>query len=79
MNPIIMRDIEVTSIDPILRTFDLVVHVKATPLQMHTPGVEAHISDRVHYAVRYLVEEGFIPDPMNENWRCTIAGKCHEG
>lgn len=77
MKAIILRDVEVTTLNPVTKTFSLVVHVKAAPLQMHTPEVQERVSLRVQSAVKYLVDEGFIPDPHKESWKCIIAGVCH--
>lgn len=77
MKSIILRDVEVTTLNPTTKTFSLVVHVKAAPIQMHTPQVQEHVNSRVRAAVKYLVDEGFIPDPHDESWKCVISGICH--
>ena len=77
MAPLIIKDVEVVNINPVLKSFSVIVHVQAAPLQMHTPEVQEHVNHRVRYAVKYLVDEGFIPDPHDESWRCTISGICH--
>lgn len=78
MKSFVLGDVEVTNINPDLKTFSVIVHVKAAPMQMHTPEIKAHVNHRVMYAVRYLVEEGFIPnDPVYGDWKCSIAGVCH--
>jgi len=75
--PLMLRDVEVTTIDAKRKTFALLVHVQAMPIQMHSPEIQHLISHRVQYAVKYLVDEGFIPDPRNEDWKCILAGVCH--
>ena len=79
MDPIILRDVEVIAINPKLKNYSVLVHVKTTPFQMHTPEVQGHIVERVHYATKYLLDEGFLPDPneKGEVWACVATGVCH--
>ena len=68
---IIHKDVEVTSIDARTKTFTLLVTLKLTPFQWETFG-EKIISVKVIAAVKYLVAEGFIPDPKTHDWYCII-------
>jgi len=78
MKSFVLGDVEITNINPDRKSFSVIVHVKAAPIQMHTQQVQEHVNHRVMYAVRYLVEEGFLPnDAMFGNWKCSIAGVCH--
>jgi len=72
-----IRDVEIVNINKALKTFSLVVHVKAAPTQMYSAEIQGRITERVQCAVKYLVDEGFIPDPKNEDWKCVISGMCH--
>lgn len=76
--PIMIRDVEVVTIDPATKVFKVVVHVNAAPMQMHTTEMQLHIAKRVRAAVKYLVDEGFLP-PETDQWKCTITGMCHTG
>jgi len=76
--PFVLRDVEITYLNPVAKTFSLVVHVKATPMQMYSFQVQQHIAARVADTVRYLIAEGFIEgNPIEENWKCSIAGMPH--
>jgi hypothetical protein len=77
MTPIVLRDVEITSLSPFFKRITLVVHIQALPIQMRSYEVQSHISTRVRCAVKYLVDEGFIPDPLKENWQCIISSICH--
>jgi len=78
MNSFILGDVEVTNINPVLKSFSLLVHVKAAPMQMASPEVHDHMTRRVQYAVKYLLTEGFIDvDPYKDQWTCEISGVCH--
>jgi len=68
------KTVEVVSIDPLMKTFSIVVVVKAAPLQIYTPQIQALIAKKVAFAVKELVSEGFIPDPKANNWTVTITG-----
>lgn len=76
MNPplIIHRDVEVVSINLVMRKFTLVVKVTGSPMQLYTPQMQNLIARKVGVAVRYLVAEGFIPDPKKNEWTCEIIG-----
>lgn len=75
--PLFINDIEVVSINPMLKTFSLVAHMKVVPLQMYTPEIISEVQRQVQIAVKYLVVEGFISDPKAEPWQMLLTGMCH--
>ncbi len=71
---IIHQDVEVVSINPLTKTFSVIVKVHGSPLQLYTPQMQILMARKVGVAVRYLVAEGFMPDPKANEWRCQITG-----
>ena len=74
--PIILRDVEITQLIPEQKVFFVVVHVKASPYEMGSVRVQSHLSNRIAYATKYLVDEGFIPDPLSP-WTAMVSSVCH--
>jgi hypothetical protein len=74
--PIILQDktVEVTSINPLMKTYSVVVKVSVKPLELHTLRVQSMIVKKVARATNYLVMEGFIPDPSVNKWKINIVG-----
>jgi len=66
--------VEVVKIDPQTKTFSIVVKVTGSPMQIHTPKMKNLIAMKVCLAVRYLVTEGFMPGPKENEWTCEIIG-----
>jgi hypothetical protein len=76
INPIIRGDVEITALDPFTRVFWVVLHVKANPVDMGTAWMHEHFARRVDYAAKYLIDEGWIPDPKSP-WSAMISTVCY--
>jgi hypothetical protein len=76
MLPIVLQNktVEITSINPLMKTYSVVVKVSVTPIELHTPRVQTMIVKKVAKATNYLVMEGFIPDPSVNKWKINIIG-----
>lgn len=76
MLPIVLQDksVEVTAINPLTKTYSVIVKVDVTPLELHTLRVQQIIVKKVAKATNYLVNEGFIPDPSVNKWKINIVG-----
>lgn len=68
------KTVEITSINPLMKTYSVVVKVSVKPLELHTMRVQHMIVKKVAKATNYLVTEGFIPDPLVEKWKINIVG-----
>lgn len=75
--PLFINDIEVVTINPMMKTFSLVAHMKVVPMQMYTPEIQLEVQRQIRIAVNYLIVEGFITDPEIEPWNMTLTGMCH--
>lgn len=76
MKPIVLQDesVWVLDIDPLAKSFSILVKVNVAPLQLHTPEIQKMIAKKAIYATKYLVSEKFIPDPATNMWKCEVVG-----
>jgi hypothetical protein len=74
--PLIRGDIEITDVIPQQRVFFVIIHVKADPYEMGTVHVQSHIANRTRIATKYLVDEGYIVDPLSP-WTAMVSSVCH--
>lgn len=76
MLPIVLQNktVEITSINPLMKTYSIVVKVSVKPIELHTLRVQNMIVKKVAKATNYLVKEGFIPDPLVDKWKINIVG-----
>lgn len=75
--PLVINDVEVININPLLRYFALIVHLKVLPDQVNAVETSNLLREKVDAAVKYLMAEGFLPDIVKERWLVDIAGVCH--
>jgi len=76
MIPLVIGDVEVLGIFPEEKVFKLIVHMKAAPIQLHTTQLQRQMGMKVAKAVDYMTHEGFLPTPLDGDWKCVVTGIC---
>lgn len=58
------------------RVIGFIVHLKISPICIHTEEVQKYIGQKVHCVIQYLEKEGFIPLNAKQEWMMEITGIC---
>lgn len=70
------KEIEVTHINPLVKSIGIVIHVYESPDKLLTPEAQEKVASLVKIGCKYLQDEGFIPihQPV---WIVHIGGVSH--
>lgn len=68
--------VEVIAVDKKLKSVSLVVHVPKLHRGDNPPEVKKWVSGQLNNAVKYLVAEGFVTEPLN-SWSTNIGTIIH--
>lgn len=74
--PLKVGAVEVTSVNEQVRSIHLMVHITARPQDVKTMEVQAWTTSQIQNACRYLVNEGFVTEPL-DSWLTHIGAILH--
>lgn len=76
-SPLVINDVEVITINPLLRYFAVIVHLRDLPEQMNVTDTNNLMRNKLRSAINYMMAEGFLPNIVQENWLIDITSVCH--
>lgn len=76
MSMFIGKEIEITHINPSVKSIGILIHLYCAPVEVQRPETQEKIARYVKFGCRYLQQQGFIPD-VTDRWITHIGGVVH--
>lgn len=71
------KEIEITHINPAVKSIGILIHLYCAPCEVAQPHTQAKVARLVKIGCKYLQSEGFIPDNP-QGWLTHIGGVAHK-
>jgi len=75
--PIVIGPVEFNSINEEVHSMSVMIHLVGNQTDLQNPQYKELISGKVQLAVKYLIDEGFIPGKKEDEWMLHIGAIFH--